>query len=405
MRRLANFTVGPYRRYLGALLCAQLGVQIQTVAVGWQVYSSSGNAFHLALIGLTQFLPALVLVIGQIVDRCDRRNVLTASILGMAAMALVLSWTTSRQTLMILPILILFFGAGIGRAFYNASRQAILARIVPEEALPQAVSMNSMANQMAIIIGPILGGVLSAHANALPHLVAFGLHALALICVAGIPSTPPDPFAAKEDGSRTEMLLGGFNYLRGQPILLGSMLLDMLVVLFGSVVGLLPVYANDILKVGPEGLGVLRASLAAGSIIAAFWIVRRPLDGAIGQKLFLFVMLFGASSIVFSVSTSMILSMLCLFLAGMFDMVGLSIRQSLLQLNTDDHMRGRVQAINLVFVGASNEIGAFRAGSAAVLLGPVAALVTGGLMSIGVAGVMMRAFPSLFRINNLKYRI
>jgi len=395
--------ITPYRCYLGALLCAQLGIQIQTVAVGWQVYSRSGNPFHLALIGLTQFLPALVLVliIGQIVDRRDRRAVMAASIAGMAAMAVALAWTASRPDLLIGQILVLLFGAGVARAFYNTSRQAILSRIVADDALPRAVSMNSMASQMAIIIGPILGGVLSAHSATLPHLVGFVLHGLALACMAGIPAAPPGPPVAVPGAHG---LLGGFSYLRGQPILLGAMLLDMLVVLFGSVVGLLPVYASDILNVGPQGLGVLRASLAAGSILAAFAIAQRQIGGAVGQKLFAVVMLFGVASVMFSVSTSMVLSMLCLFFAGMFDMVGLVIRQSLLQLNTADHMRGRVQAINLVFVGASNEIGAFRAGTAAALMGPVAALMAGGLMSITAAGLMIRVFPGLFRLRSLKYR-
>ncbi|MCL4186658.1 MAG: MFS transporter [Rhodobacteraceae bacterium] len=398
--RWLAFTHPGFTRYWVALLCANFSVQIQTVAVGWQVYDITRDPLDLGLVGLSQFLPslALVLVTGAVADRFPRKVIITLCIMVEALCAaglLALTLAGSTDVRLVFAILVLF---GTARAFFNPARQSIVSNLVPAAHLPNAITQATTAFHVSTIAGPMLGGLLY---GVTPEL-AYGVSLLLLGTAIGFALSIPRPVQAPSQQSRTwASLVAGFSYIWRAKVLLGAISLDLFAVLLGGAVALLPVYARDILDVGPFGLGMLRAAPGIGALIVGFYLMSNPIRDNAGRTMLVAVALFGVFTAVFAVSELVWLSVLSLFLIGGCDMVSVFVRNTLVQLWTPDALRGRVNAVNQVFVGASNELGAFRAGGTAALLGAVPAVLAGGIGCLAVAALWARAFPALRRIRQL----
>jgi MFS family permease len=387
------------RRYLTARFIASIATQVQTVAVGWQVFRATGDPFDLGLVALSQFLPFVLLILpaGHVADRYDRRRIqlVTYVLLAVCAAALLgLALAGNIDTGPVFAVMVLF---GIARAFNHPVGQALLPNLAPIELFPRAVAVNSSLGQVATIAGPAIGGALVLFGEQ----VAFGLSLLllvaAVILVAGLrgggrteASTEPVSWAA---------LLTGVNFVRSRPIVLGSISLDLFAVLFGGAEALLPIYAGEILDVGPVGLGIMRAAPAVGAGVLAAVVAVRPIRRNVGRWMFGGVIVFGIATMLFGVSTSFPLSVAALIVMGAGDMVSVYIRHLLVQLETPDAIRGRVSAVNSVFIGASNELGEFESGITASWWGIVPAVVVGGAATLAVAAAWTRAFPVLRRLD------
>ncbi|WP_018259844.1 MFS transporter [Methylobacterium sp. WSM2598] len=377
-----------------------LAYQMQAVAVGWFVYDLTRSALALGLVGLASFAPAILgaLVTGHVADTYDRRRIaalayalIASSAAGLLALAL------SRHP-PVWPVYALMVLTGGARAFANPATQALMPTLVPREQFGAAIAWNSSIWQSASVSGPALGGLLYA----LGPSVVFGLSAacfaVAAVAVGGI---RPRPAAAGRGPVSWATLLAGLTYIRSQPVVLGAITLDLVAVLLGGATALLPIYAQEVLRVGPLGLGLLRSMPAAGGVAMAVVLAHRPLARRAGQRLLLAVAVFGVATVGFGLSTSLPLSMACLFVTGAADMVSVYVRQSLVQGETPDAMRGRVAAVNTVFIGASNELGEFESGTLAALVGAVPAVVAGGVATVLVAGLWGRLFPALRRRDRL----
>lgn len=399
-RGLAAFRDPGFPSYFGALLATGFAVQIQTVAVGWQVYDLTRDPLDLGLIGLSQFLPALLLVIvtGTVADRYPRRAIMGVCLAVMALVSaglLLLARGDSPPVVRIFALIALF---GAARAFYNPARQSIIANLVPAERLAGAVALNASANQFAMICGPVAGGLLYGVAPGAAYGASLGLFGVAAVLVAMIPK--PAQRISKAPAT-LETLSAGFRYIWRAKVVLGAISLDLFAVLLGGAMALLPVYARDVLDIGPTGLGLLRAAPAIGAIVIGGWLIARPITDNAGRTMFLAVAAFGAFTAVFALSEIVWISIIALACIGAADMVSVYVRSTLIQLWTPDDLRGRVNAVNQVFVGASNEVGAFRAGTMAALIGPVAAVFIGGAGALVVAGLWRRLFPELAVIQRL----
>jgi MFS family permease len=380
--------------YWLARWATSFAVQIISVSVGWQIYDITRNPLDLGLVGLAQFLPALLLVLvtGLAADAVSRRLILSGCLLLkiLCAMALVLFTLSAPRV--VWPIFAILVALGIGRAFYNPAADALAPNLLPREAIAHGTSLNSMSWQIANIVGPVAGGILYGLGSAVAYSAAACLLLLAVMLVGFIGRVPQ---ANRAGEPRRSALLAGFRFIRDEKIVLGAISLDLFAVFLGGAVALLPMYAHDILDVGPWGLGLLRAVPGVGAIVVALWIARFPIRDRAGAILFIFVAAFGLFTIVFGFSTVLPLSIVALTLMGASDMVSVYVRETLLQLSTPDHVRGRVNAVKDVFIGASNEFGEFRAGVAAAWLGAVAAVATGGAATMAVAGLWSRWFPEL----------
>lgn len=385
-------------------LAATFATQMVSVAVAWQVYDLTRDPFHLGLVGLVQFAPALLLVLvtGLAADRFNRRLIVAACQAAEGAIALVLFVLTLRGTIHVDLILLVLVGFGIARAFLNPAQQSLLPNLVPPESLASAIALSSSTWQFATITGPVAGGLLYGLGAPLPYAVALGLFALAATLALLIPKPAQRRVA---EPARWETIVAGFRYVWREKIVLGAISLDLFAVLLGGAIALLPAYARDILDVGPWGLGLLRAAPGVGALVTALWLSFRPVRDHAGLTMFACVILFGVFTLVFGLSTLVWLSVAALALAGAVDMVSVYIRHTLIQLWTPDAVRGRVSAVNTVFVGASNELGEFRAGSVAALVGVVPAVVMGAVGTIGVAVVWMMLFPALRRARHLSGRV
>lgn len=388
------FAQRDFRLFFASRIASGVAIQILNVGVGWLVYELTGDPLALGLVGLLTFLPAvlLALVTGHVADRFDRRRVIIGGYLAAALAASGLLVLVIGQSRAIWPVYLLVVAFGSARAFANPAAQAIVPSLVPAELLRRAIALNSMAFQGSIVIGPALGGLLWLSGGAAVFGATVAALTLATLLVAAIAPRPP---AATLEPASLARLLVGFTFIRSRPVILGAISLDLVAVLLGGATALLPIFAKDVLAVGPAGLGTLRAAPAVGAVLMALWLARSPLERRVGRTMLAAVALFGLAMAAFGLSRSYPLSLLCLAVAGAADMVSVVVRQTLVQLETPDAMRGRVAAVNTVFIGASNELGEFESGTVAALIGAVPATVLGGLGTIGAALLWSRLFPDL----------
>lgn len=389
--------------YVAGKTANQLALQVLHVAVGWQVYALTKNPLHLGLIGLSQFLPFVVFVLpaGQLADRVDRKLIIVGCYAlhlasGAALLALSLAGSTTAW-----PIFIVMMALGVARAFTSPAQQSILPNLVPPAFFAQAVAINSSSWQLAAITGPALGGLLYLAGAGVAYGISVVLLLLGLVLATQV-KAPPMP--ARTPGvaeSRWHEVLAGLRFVWHRPKVLGAMSLDLFAVLFGGATALLPAIASDVLSVGPAGLGLLRAAPGVGATLVAMALAWRPPQRHCGRWLFGGVALFGLSTVAFGASTSFAGSLGALAVMGGADMLGVYYRQLLVQLETPDSLRGRVSAVNSMFIGASNELGEFESGVTAAWWGVRPAILVGGAATLVVTGLWTRWFPDLYRLDRM----
>ena len=392
-----------FRAFWVARLATTIAQMAMVIVIGWQVYDIAREtmdicdaAFQLGLIGLAQFVPLFLLtpISGWAADRVDRRSIARASILLELVCALILGWSTFTGSIG-LPLLFAIAALlGVARAFAGPALGALAPNLVPRAILPKAIALSSTAWQTGAIVGPAIGGILYDVTPHLPYGLSVALFAVSAACLFAIGPVDRTPL---KPGSPWTQMVEGLAYVRRNRLVLGAITLDLFAVLLGGVVAMLPVYARDILQVGADGLGPLRAAPAVGATLTAIFFSIQPLRDNVGNKMLAAVVIFGAATIVFGVSTSYLLSLAMLALLGGADMFSVYIRQSLIQLHTPDEMRGRVAAASTLAVSASNELGEARSGFTAALIGPIAATVAGGAAAIGVTLLWAWWFPELRR--------
>ncbi|HEX2091873.1 MAG TPA: MFS transporter [Longimicrobiaceae bacterium] len=402
----APFRLSGFRWYIGSLLTATFGIQVQTLVVGWQVYEQTRDPLSLGLVGLAEALPfiGVALYAGHVADRMDRRTLSLLSLAVLLACSAVLLVFSLRPEIIaggrVWPIYAVIFASGIGRSFLQPARTALGAEVVPRELYATSVAWRSSVWQSAAVLGPAVGGFLYAVGGAvLAYSVDVALMAVALLTMARIRHAP---MAREAAASVAENLRVGLRFLRGQPVLLGALTLDMFAVLFGGAVALLPVFASEILHVGPQGLGLLRAAPAVGAVAMSVFLAHRPPMRHAGRDLLVSVALFGVCMIGFALSRSFMLSLALLALSGMVDNVSVVIRATLVTVLTPTNLLGRVSAVNSIFIGSSNEIGQFESGVAARLMGTVPSVVFGGTMTLLVVALMAWRVPELRRLGRLQ---
>ena len=380
-------------------LAAMMANQMLMVAVGWQMYDLTGSAWDLGLVGLFQFVPALLLTLpaGHVADRIHRGRIFSACMFSQAVVALVLLFATTRGFASRDLILGLSVILGVARAFQMPAQQAIIPLLVPETLLGRAIALSASGMQAAIVLGPALGGILYATGGAKVYLACTALLLVAALLVLAVryAHNPPAELPSLEN------LFAGVHFVWHNKTLLGAISLDLFAMLLGGATALLPMYAKDILHVGPQGLGLLRAAPAAGALLMSLLWLRWPLERRAGGVLLTAVAVFGAATVVFGLSETYWISLLALALTGAADNVSVVVRQTLVQVETPDRIRGRVSAVNSIFIGASHQLGEFESGATAALLGPVGSVVLGGAGTLLVALAWRRLFPSLARRDRL----
>lgn len=398
----AAFSYPGFRLYWAARFLAAFGIQVLSVSVAWQIYDLTHDPFLLGLVGLVQFLPSLLLVLvtGTVADRYNRRRIMAVALLVQAAcaaamLALLTSPDAARN---VWPAFIVLAVNGTARAFIGPVVQSLVSNLVPPIALPSAIAFNSSSFQLATITGPVAGGLLYGWSAT----VAFATPIAFFLAAAAMALAIPKPLQRNVPPPVTpDSLLAGFRFIWHNPIVLGAMSLDLVAVLLGGATALLPVFARDVLETGPWGLGLLRSASGIGALSVSIWLMRRPIRDHAGKAMLAAVILFGIAITVFGLSRSVWLSVGALAVMGGADMISVFVRQTLIQLHTPDEVRGRVNAVNMTFIGASNELGEFRAGSMAALIGAVPAVVFGGVGTIAAVLAWMRLFPQLKAIRHL----
>jgi MFS family permease len=375
--------------------------QIGAVAIGWQIYDLTGSAFDLGMVGLVQFLPTalLVFVAGQAADRFERKRVMQLCQLAEALTALFLCWGCYGGWLNEAHIFAATFVLGIGGAFESPATAALLPLIAPQGSLQRATALSSGVTQIATIVGPAVGGIAYAVAPGLPYgimLVFWLLGMLFTGAIAIVKSDEPKAAATPND------IFAGVRFIRNNPAILGTISLDLFAVLFGGVTALLPIYARDILMAGPSGLGILRAAPAVGALLMTVYLARYAVGRHVGMRMFQSVIVYGAATIVFALSHWMWLSVLALAVLGAADTISVVIRFSLVQLSTPNDMRGRVGAVNFLFINASNQLGQFESGVTAALFGTMPAAVLGGVATVAIALAWMKLFPALRDVDRIE---
>ena len=389
-----------FLHFLCARVGASLAFQIVSVAVGWQVYALSGSALDLGLIGLAQFLPmaALTLVVGHVADRYDRRRIV-AICMAIEALATLTLAVAALHGLggrpLIYATLIVMSSA---RAFEAPTLTTLIPAIVPRAWLPRATALSSSGGQIAQIAGPALGGVGYGLGAGWIYCVAAALY---LTAFASIASMAVDRAPPRKEPTTWRTLFAGITFIFQRRLLLGTLSLDLFAVLLGGATALLPIFTKDILQAGPWALGALRAAPACGAMLMSLTLARLTLGEHVGRLLFGALLLFGVATTVFGLSTSIPLSVAALVVLGAADAISVVVRSSLVQLNTPDHMLGRVSAVNTLFVSASNQLGEFESGMLAALVGAVPAVVIGGVGTVAVAGLWMWWFPELRKLRSL----
>ena len=369
--------------------------QMMMVAAAWQMYELTGSAWDLGLIGLVQFLPVLVFTLpaGHVADRYHRARVVFGTQLLQLAAAALLLWGTASQQLS----RELLFGEslllGMATTFQRPAQQSLIPSLVPPGMLARATALRSAGNQVSVIGGPALAGLLFAGGGALVYGVSILLLVVGLAAILSV----PDRRVAPMHPPSLHTMLAGARFVWSRKQLLGAVSLDLMAVLFGGATALLPIFAKDILHVGPAGLGALRAAPAVGALLVSVLLTRHPIRNHVGRWLLLSVAVYGVCMLVFGLSTHFLLSLLVLGVSGAADMVSVVVRQTLVQLDTPDHMRGRVGAVNSMFIGASNQLGEFESGATAAWWGPVGSVVVGGAATLMIVAAWWRMFPRLAR--------
>jgi MFS family permease len=391
----------PFSLFLCARVSSSIAFQMQGVAVGWQIYALTNSPLYLGLVGLAQFLPMflLTLVVGHVADRYDRRIVtrLSQIIQGLAAGALAVGSFSGWQCKE--SILALMFVVGATRAFEGPAMQALMPGIIPTHLIPRAAAWSASAFQTASILGPALGGLLYAVG---PTTVYSTVSIMFLAACVFISLTRSERVLPKRKSASLQSILAGITFIRSRPEIFGAISLDLFAVLLGGATALLPIYARDILITGSWGLGILRSAPAVGALVMSVCLANHPFRQRTGRTMFGAVLIFGIATIVFAVSTSFVLSLSMLIVLGAADVISVVIRQSLVQIGTPDDMRGRVNAVNSLFIGTSNQLGEFESGVTAVLFGVVPAVFIGGIGTIVIAIIWMRLFPQLSHIESLE---
>ncbi|MEI6745193.1 MAG: MFS transporter [Methylococcaceae bacterium] len=391
--RHRNFTLFVIARFL-----ATIAVQIQSVAIGWQIYQQTGKPLDLGLIGLAQFLPfaLLILIAGHFADQWNRRWIVLICFFIELLCGLLLLLFAREGLTSVIPVFAVMALYGAARAFMMPAAQAILVNLVPTESLASAVALNSSLYHIAVIAAPPLGGALYLFGTETVYSVVTLLLSVSVLLMLPIRVN----FAPnKREPMSLHRVLEGLRFVRSRPIILGALSLDLLAVLFGGATALLPAYASDVLHVDSVGLGLLRGAPALGATVTGIVLSFFPITRRVGAWMFTGVLIFGGATVLFGVSEQFYISLAALFLIGMGDMVSVYIRHILVQLETPDEIRGRVSAVNSVFIGASNELGEFESGMTAAFLGVVPAVIVGGCLTIGVTLMCMFAFPVLRKMD------
>jgi MFS family permease len=395
------FSHRDFRRYQAARMTSVLGTQMQGVAVGWHVYSITHEPLSLGYVGLAQFLPAMVLwlVTGEVADRFDRSRVLALCHVVLIACALALCALSLSGSTSTAPIYAILVVVGAARAFSGPAAQSLAPNLVPKAHLQNAIAWSSSIWQVSTVTGPALGGLLFAGTNAT---VVYASQAILECASVWFLFSIATRSRGEPHARSPAELVAGLRYLWREKLLLGAISLDLFAVLLGGAIALLPIFARDILHAGPSGLGLLRSAPAAGAAVVAVLLAYRPVGRRAGHTMLAGVFVFGLATIVFGLSKSFVLSLGALALAGAADMFSVFVRSSMIQLNTPDAMRGRVSAVNLVFIGASNELGEFESGLTAAWLGTVPAVVMGGVGTCLVVLLWAALFPELRRAERLE---
>ena len=388
-----------FRRFLASRLLANAALQMVLVALGWQVYAITDSPWDLGLVGLLQFVPALVFAIpaGHLADRVDRRRVMIAAAAMHAAVAAALAWSSAGGWVSRDLILGLALAIGVARALNMPAQQAMVPALVPLAQLPRATALSSVATKIAVVGGPAVGGFLYAAGAAM----VYGLSAVLLVAsVVALSIMSPRRPPPREPVTWTSVF-AGFRFLWHHKVALGAVSLDLFAVLLGGATALLPIFARDVLHTGAWGLGLLRSAPAVGALLMGLWVARRPPHARVGRTMFIAVAIYGLAMLVFGLSEHFWLSLVALAVSGGADMVSVVIRMTLVQVETPEEMRGRVSAVNTIFIGASNELGDFRAGATAEYVGAVGAVVAGAVGTMLVTALWMRMFPALAQRDRL----
>jgi MFS family permease len=389
-----------FLKFWFARIFATSALQMLAVCVGWQIYELTNSALDLGLVGLSQFIPAVlfVLVAGHVADRYHRGRIvrLAQAVAALVAGALAIGTAFGFLTREIIFALVFLLGSA--RAFELPTLHALLPSLVPASHLPRAVAASASANQAATIAGPAFGGLLYAINPTASYVTAFAflISAATLISLIRV-----ERVKSAHQPMAFSILFAGINFIRRNPLILGAISLDMFAVLLAGATALLPIFARDVFNVGPLGLGLLRAAPAIGALAMALTLARWPLGRAAGLKMFIGVAVYGVATVAFAISTSFPLAMVSLAILGAADMVSVVVRQTLVPLNTPDEMRGRVNAVSSLFIGTSNQLGDFRAGVMAAMFGAFASVLIGGVGTLVIVALWMRLFPSLLRVDRL----
>lgn len=390
----------PFLAFWLARVFTASGFQMLTVAIGWHLYQLTGNVLDLGLVGLVEFAPRVLFMLhtGHVADRYDRRKVaaLCQCLQGLIALALAVGSATDNVTREL--IFALAFLLGASRSFEMPATQALLPNVVPAGLFPRAVAASASATQSATIVAPAVGGFLYAFGSMWVYGPTVALYAIACVLTLSLQARGQ---VAQRGRASIESLLAGIRFIRSRPDILGAISLDLFAVLLGGATALLPVFAKDILLTGPMGLGLLRSAPAVGALLMSLWLARFPFQRNVGRTMFTAVGLFGVATIAFGLSTSFWFSLAVLVVLGAADMISMVIRSSFVQLETPDEMRGRVSAVNGLFIGASNQLGEFESGVTAHWFGTVPAVVLGGVGTLVVTGVWIKLFPTLAKRDRL----
>lgn len=390
----------PFLAFWLARVFTASGFQMLTVAIGWHLYQLTGNVLDLGLVGLVEFAPRVLFMLhtGHVADRYDRRKVaaLCQSLQGLIALALAVGSATDNVTREL--IFALAFLLGATRSFEMPATQALLPNVVPPGLFPRAVAASASATQSATIVAPAVGGFLYAFGSIWVYGPTVALYAIACVLTLSLQARGQ---VAQRGRASIESLLAGIRFIRSRPDILGAISLDLFAVLLGGATALLPVFAKDILLTGPMGLGLLRSAPAVGALLMSLWLARFPFERKVGRTMFTAVGVFGVATIAFGLSTSFWFSLAVLVVLGAADMISMVIRSSFVQLETPDEMRGRVSAVNGLFIGASNQLGEFESGVTAHWFGTVPAVVMGGVGTLVVTGVWIKLFPTLAKRDQL----